>query len=144
VSADFGEEVVRAAYDREEALILDEFLAHGRAVRAERARAAEAGEKPDFIPLVRAWGGVCICYRKSMLDSPAYRLNHEEVIKSLEEGIDYAEKPLAVGGVHDEFGHVQSLLFESRSSRTGGGKTPADRRASGALRDGRRPEPLRT
>src|SRR5215471_1375056 len=33
--AEQGENVVRAAYDREEQGILDEFLAHGRAVRAE-------------------------------------------------------------------------------------------------------------
>ena len=30
--------------------------AHGRAVRAERARAAAAGELPDFVPLVRGLG----------------------------------------------------------------------------------------
>src|SRR2546423_427292 len=88
--SDFGEATVRAAYDREEQQVLDEFLAHGRAIRDERARAAIAGEKPNFIPLVRAWGGVSIAYRKSMLDSPAYRLNHEEVVKTLEEGIYYA------------------------------------------------------
>ena len=78
-AAEFGEAPLRAAYDPEEQRILDEFLEHGRAVRAERRRAALAGEKPDFIPLVRSWGGVTIAYRKSMLDSPAYRLNHEEV-----------------------------------------------------------------
>ena len=37
------------------------------------------------------WGGVTIAYRKRMVDSPAYRLNHEEVIKALEEGITFAE-----------------------------------------------------
>ena len=110
----FGEETVRAAYDREEQQILDEFLEHGRAVRAERARAAAANEKPDFIPLVRAWGGVSIAYRKSMLDSPAYRLNHEEVIKSLEEGIFYAENLSPVEALADDFGHVRSLLFEKQ------------------------------
>jgi hypothetical protein len=60
-----------------------------RARRTDRARAA--AEAPDFIPLVRSWGGVTIAYRKRMVDSPAYRLNHEEVIKALEEGIAFAE-----------------------------------------------------
>ena len=36
--------------------ILDEFLEHGRAVRAERARARAAGEAPDFVSLVRQLG----------------------------------------------------------------------------------------
>src|SRR5262245_60210875 len=73
-----GEAQVRARYDPEELELLDEFLLHGRAVRAERAAAKAAGRAPDFIALVRSWGGVSIAYRKRMVDSPAYRLNHEE------------------------------------------------------------------
>jgi len=40
--------------------ILDELLAHGRAVRAERerARSRAAGESRNFQPLLREWGGV--------------------------------------------------------------------------------------
>ena len=112
--ADFGEATVRTGYDREELAILDEFLEHGRAVLRERARAAEAGEQPDFIPLVRSWGGVTIAYRKSMLDSPAYRLNYEEIAKAFEEGIAYVDMLSPVEAVADEFGHVKSLLFEKQ------------------------------
>ena len=114
LSADFGQDVIRKSYDKEELLILDEFLEHGRAVRAERTRAAAAGEKPDFVPLVRSWGGVTIAYRKSMLDSPAYRLNHEEIIKSLEEGISYADLLSPVEAVADEFGHLKSMIFDKQ------------------------------
>jgi NADPH-dependent glutamate synthase beta subunit-like oxidoreductase/NAD(P)H-flavin reductase len=112
--AEMGEAIVRAGYDAEELSILDEFLAHGRAIRAERKRAAAAGEAPDFLSFVRAWGGASIAYRKSMLDSPAYRLNHEEIIKSLEEGIAYAENLSPVEAVADEFGHVKSLIFSKQ------------------------------
>jgi NADPH-dependent glutamate synthase beta subunit-like oxidoreductase/NAD(P)H-flavin reductase len=111
---EFGEADVRRGYDAEELGILDELLAHGRAVRDERRRAASAGEAPDFIPLVRAWGGVTIAYRKSMSDSPAYRLNYEEVIKAFEEGITYADNLSPVEAVADEFGHVKSILFEKQ------------------------------
>jgi NADPH-dependent glutamate synthase beta subunit-like oxidoreductase/NAD(P)H-flavin reductase len=114
LSAEFGEAVVRGGYDGEEQIILDEFLEHGRAVRAERQRARAGGDKPDFIPLVRAWGGVTIAYRKSIVDAPAYRLNHEEVIKAFEEGIAYAESLSPIEAVADEFGHVKSLLFEKQ------------------------------
>ena len=65
--------------------------AQSNVVRAERRRAAAAGASPDFIRLVRQWGGVTLAYRKRMQDSPAYRLNHEEVSKALEEGIVFAE-----------------------------------------------------
>ncbi|MFL6245981.1 MAG: FAD-dependent oxidoreductase [Thermoanaerobaculia bacterium] len=112
--SEMSEERVRSGYDREELQILDEFLGHGRAIRAERERAANAGEAPDFIPLVRSWGGVTLAYRKSMLDSPAYRLNFEEIEKAFEEGIAYAEMLSPVEAISDEFGHVQALLFEKQ------------------------------
>ena len=41
--------------------------------------------------MLRSWGGVTVAYRKRMVDSPAYRLNHEEIIKALEEGISFTE-----------------------------------------------------
>ena len=41
--------------------------------------------------MIRGWGGVTLAYRKRLQDSPAYRLNHEEVTKALEEGISVTE-----------------------------------------------------
>jgi NADPH-dependent glutamate synthase beta subunit-like oxidoreductase/NAD(P)H-flavin reductase len=107
-----GEERVRAGYDPEELALLDEYLAHGRAVRAERERAERAGEPPDFIALVRAWGGVTLAYRKRMVDSPAYRLNHEEVIKALEEGIVFAENLNPIEAVPDANGALSGMIFK--------------------------------
>jgi NADPH-dependent glutamate synthase beta subunit-like oxidoreductase/NAD(P)H-flavin reductase len=114
LSGEFSEASVRGGYDAEELVILDEFLGHGRAVRAERQQAVSNGDQPDFIPLVRKWGGVTIAYRKLISDSPAYRLNHEEVIKAFEEGIAYAESLSPVEAMADEFGHVKSLIFEKQ------------------------------
>ena len=76
---DLGEARVRGMMDAEELGILDEFRAHGAAVKAERARAQAAGEAPNFIDMIRGWGGVTLAYRKRLQDAPAYRLNHEEV-----------------------------------------------------------------
>jgi NAD(P)H-flavin reductase len=115
--AEKGEAVVRGMYDAEELETLDEFLAHGRAVRAERARAAAAGEPPDFVPLVRSWGGVTLAYRKRMVDSPAYRLNHEEVIKALEEGIWFAENLDPKEIVADERDAARALVFQGPNGR---------------------------
>ncbi|MEQ1757932.1 MAG: FAD-dependent oxidoreductase [Vicinamibacterales bacterium] len=110
LAAERGEAVVRKIYDKEELDVLDEFLVHGRAVRAERARALAAGEQPNFVPLVRAWGGVTLAYRKRMSDSPAYRLNHEEIIKALEEGIWFAENLDPKEIVADASDQVQELV----------------------------------
>jgi NADPH-dependent glutamate synthase beta subunit-like oxidoreductase/NAD(P)H-flavin reductase len=111
-----GEEAILASFTPREREILDEFLKHGKEARAERQRAASAGEKPDFVKLVRAWGGVSLVYRKRMVDSPAYRLNHEEVIKALEEGISFVENLNPEEAIVDEYNHVRAMRF----SRAGG------------------------
>ncbi len=118
----FGEEKVLAAYDAEELAIFNEFIEHGRAVRAERARAAAAGEEPNFVPLVQDWGGVSLVYRKRLQDSPAYRLNHEEVQKALEEGINIVECMSPTEAVPDEFGAVKALIFERLEYNAENGK----------------------
>src|SRR5262249_52742750 len=64
--AELGEARVRSYYDADELIVLDEFLAHGSAVRAERARARAANDVPDLIAMVRAWGGVTIAYPKRL------------------------------------------------------------------------------
>jgi len=112
VVAEFGEEAAFEKFDIEERGVLNEFLEHGRAVREERERARIAGQTPNFIPLVRSWGGVSLVYRKRLQDSPAYRLNHEEVQKALEEGIDFVECMNPVEAVPDEYNAVQALKFE--------------------------------
>jgi NADPH-dependent glutamate synthase beta subunit-like oxidoreductase/NAD(P)H-flavin reductase len=112
VIAEFGETHVMKQFDPEELMVIREFLEHGRAVRTERSRAEAAGEQPNFIPLVRSWGGVSLVYRKRLQDSPAYRLNHEEVQKALEEGINFVECMNPVEAVPDEFNAVKALKFE--------------------------------
>jgi NADPH-dependent glutamate synthase beta subunit-like oxidoreductase/NAD(P)H-flavin reductase len=121
LAAEFGEAEVWRRFDAEERGVLEEYLTHGRAVRAERERAAAAGEAPDFVPLVRAWGGVTIVYRKRLLDSPAYRLNHEEIVKSLEEGISIIENLSPAEAVADERGAVSAVVFNrmTRDPATG-------------------------
>jgi NADPH-dependent glutamate synthase beta subunit-like oxidoreductase/NAD(P)H-flavin reductase len=122
--AELGEARVRGMYDTEELEVLDEYLAHGRAVRAERARAARAGESPNVISLVRSWGGVQIAYRKRMVDSPAYRLNHEEVIKALEEGITFTENVNPVEAIPDERGALKEVIFKREGRDRPEGQDP--------------------
>jgi NADPH-dependent glutamate synthase beta subunit-like oxidoreductase len=111
--ARFEESRVRAMFDGEEAEILDELLAHGRAVRDERAAAARAGRAPDFQPLLERWGGVALCYRKKLTDSPAYRLNHEEVEKCLEEGVRFLEGLTPLAALPDDRGALKAMTFRN-------------------------------
>ncbi|HEX9929264.1 MAG TPA: FAD-dependent oxidoreductase [Pyrinomonadaceae bacterium] len=118
---EIGETAVFEQFNEEELGIYQEFLAHGRAVREERERAEKAGEKPDLVSLVKDWGGVSLIYRKRMQDSPAYRLNHEEIQKALEEGINFIELFDPREAVPDEYNAVKALVFERvrHNSETG-------------------------
>jgi len=109
LSAHFGESELRARFDCHSLEILDEYLQHAEIIQHERALAKQENRHPNFIELIRQFGGVTVAYRRSMQESPAYRRNHEEVEKAFEEGIYYAEglEPIAV--VLDEKGFVNGL-----------------------------------
>jgi NADPH-dependent glutamate synthase beta subunit-like oxidoreductase/NAD(P)H-flavin reductase len=105
----FGEDTVRSRFLPADLTILDEFLFHAKQLSAERERARKEQRQPDLISLLRGWGGVTIVYRRRLQESPAYRRNHEELVKALEEGIYYAEglEPRAV--LLDDDGQVRAL-----------------------------------
>jgi NADPH-dependent glutamate synthase beta subunit-like oxidoreductase/NAD(P)H-flavin reductase len=96
--AERGADRVAAEWTDDERDVALEYLAHGRAIRAERTAATREGRAPGVLGLLQSWGGVTIAYRRRLIDSPSYRLNHEEVEKALEEGIRFAEglTPLAI------------------------------------------------
>ncbi len=104
-----GQAEMRARWNPEEQATADEFLAHARALRAERAAAAKEGRAPRLLELLQSWGGVTIAYRKRLIDSPSYTLNHEEVEKALEEGINFAECLSPTRVEVDEFGHARAI-----------------------------------
>ncbi len=91
LAAEKGEAALRRSWTPAETGIADEFLGHARAIRDERAAAVRDGRKPNILALIKSWGGVTLAYRKRLVDSPSYTLNHEEVEKALEEGIHFAE-----------------------------------------------------
>jgi NADPH-dependent glutamate synthase beta subunit-like oxidoreductase/NAD(P)H-flavin reductase len=109
LAREHGEAAARIAWNEEEQGIADEWLAHAHAIRSERMRAVAEERAPRILELLQSWGGATIAYRKRLVDSPSYTLNHEEVHKALEEGIRFAEglTPLAVEV--DQHGHVRAL-----------------------------------
>ena len=107
-----GEANVREMYDAEELEILEEFLDHGRQIQAERQRAEANGETPNFLPMLEAWGGVTMFYRKGIEDSPAYRQNAEEITEALDEGIRLAPGMSPLEAIEDENGHLSAVKFE--------------------------------
>jgi NAD(P)H-flavin reductase len=92
------------AWNAEERTIAGEFIAHAQALRKARPE-----EKQK---LLKSWGGSTIAYRRRLVDSPSYTLNHEEVEKALEEGIVFAEGLSPAGIEVDQYGHARAVTFQ--------------------------------
>ncbi len=123
--AERGEAAVRSSWNAEEAGIADEFLMHAAAIASEREAAAKEGRAPRLAQLLDAWGGATIAYRRRLIDSPSYTLNHEEVAKALEEAVRFAEGLTPKAVEVDEFGHAAGI----RLARADGSETVLPARA---------------
>ncbi|MGH8707470.1 MAG: FAD-dependent oxidoreductase, partial [Burkholderiales bacterium] len=91
-------------WNPEEREIADEFIAHAKALRKAKPE--------DRLSLLRSWGGSTIAYRRRMVDSPSYTLNHEEVGKALEEGIVFLEGLAPERIEVDAHGHASAVVFK--------------------------------
>jgi len=109
LAAEMGDAALRRRWTAPELTIVDEFIAHARAIRAERAAAARERRPARVRELVDRWGGVTIAYRRRLIDAPSYTLNHEEVGKALEEGIRIAEGLTPVAIDTDEIGRCAAI-----------------------------------
>ena len=116
LSAELGEREVQSKWTADEAEAANEFLAHGRAIRAERAAAAREGRRPKLIDLLNSWGGVTIAYRRRLIDAPSYTLNHEEVAKAFEEGVHFAESLVPEEVEVDGAGSAKALRLANKTN----------------------------
>ena len=111
LAAERGEDAVRAGWTDEEREVGDSFIAHARAIRAEREAAVAEGREPDILALLDAWGGVTMAYRRGLNDAPSYRLNHEEVALAAEEGIRIAPGLAPLRIEVDARGHAEAMVM---------------------------------
>lgn len=114
LTAEIGEQAVAARWNAEEAGIAQEFLAHARALEAERDAAKREGREPNFTTLLQKWGGSTIIYRRRLIDAPSYTLNHEEVAKAMEEGVRFAECLAPEEVEVDAYNCAQALRLEKQ------------------------------
>jgi NADPH-dependent glutamate synthase beta subunit-like oxidoreductase/NAD(P)H-flavin reductase len=110
--AELGEARVRQQWSVEETETANEFIAHAKAIRAERELAQKENRQPEFIHLLNSWGGSTIVYRRRLVDSPSYTLNHEEVAKALEEGVRFVELVSPLEVEVDAAGAATALVVE--------------------------------
>ncbi|MBX9786298.1 MAG: FAD-dependent oxidoreductase [Alphaproteobacteria bacterium] len=85
----------------EEQEIADEFIEHAKAFR-----------RGDFSVLE---GASKILYRKELQESPAFRLNPDEVDLALQEGIHFVENTSVEKIQIDEHGHIKSIKTQDKT-----------------------------
>lgn len=102
-------------YDAEEKVTAQTFFEHGKIIHEVRNEAKRNNQAPDFLPYLKEWGGVTLIYRKQLKQSPAYKLNHEEVNEALEEGISIYEELSPIECILDSNGAIEAVKFEHTS-----------------------------
>lgn len=102
-------------YDAEEKTTAQTFFEHGKIIHEVRNEAKRNNQTPDFLPYLKEWGGVTLIYRKQLKQSPAYKLNHEEVNEALEEGISIYEELSPIECMLDSNGAIEAVKFEHTS-----------------------------
>jgi NADPH-dependent glutamate synthase beta subunit-like oxidoreductase len=102
-------------YDAEEKITAQTFFEHGMIIHEMRNEAKRNNQTPDFLPYLKEWGGVTLIYRKQLKQSPAYKLNHEEVNEALEEGISIYEELSPIECMLDSNGAIEAVKFEHTS-----------------------------
>jgi NADPH-dependent glutamate synthase beta subunit-like oxidoreductase/NAD(P)H-flavin reductase len=94
-----GKEKIWQNLNEEERQIAEEFLSDAKKI---------AQQDKNF-PKVK------ILYRKKMQDSPAYRLNHQELEKAMEEGIEFIENISPIEIKTDSYGWVEGLKCDDQN-----------------------------
>lgn len=93
---------------------------HAKALRGEKRKINQ--QKNDNAAsgvqdLLRSWGGVKVLYRKDITKAPSYRLNHEEIGKALEEGIEIIPHATPLEFLVDEENAVTHIIYEKNESK---------------------------
>ncbi|AFC73679.1 FAD-dependent oxidoreductase [Rickettsia montanensis] len=105
---EFAEDYIEKDLTEEDKEIAEEFIAHAKLFK-------EAKNNEELRKVFNKLGGATVYYRGRLQDSPAYKLNHEELIYALALGVDFKEnmQPLRINV--DKYGHVESVEFENQN-----------------------------
>ena len=97
--------------NEEEKSVADEFIRHAKLFRGVK-------NDSEKLEIMQKLGGVTICYRDVISNSPAYRLNHEEIEHALALGIKFEEYKIPQEILTDRFGRTEKIKFTDGSEKT--------------------------
>ncbi len=105
-----GKEVLEKSWSEEEKIIALEFLDHVKQIK-------EAKEKGHSVTkLLQKLGGAKLIYRKNIKEAPSYKINHLEIQKALQEGIEIIDQTTPLEVVTDKFNHITGLKVNQRAT----------------------------
>ncbi len=104
---EFAENYIEKDLTDEDKEIAEEFIAHAKLFK-------EAKNNEELRKVFNKLGGATVYYRGRLQDSPAYKLNHEELIYTLALGVDFKENMQSLRINVDKYGHVEGVEFKTR------------------------------
>ncbi|WP_347939185.1 FAD-dependent oxidoreductase [Rickettsia oklahomensis] len=104
----YGKDYIEKDLTEEDKEIAEEFIVHARLFK-------EVKNNEELRKVFNKLGGSTIYYRGKLQESPAYKLNHEELIYAMALGVDFRENMQPLGINTDKYGHVESVVFIQRT-----------------------------
>lgn len=97
-------------WTEEDRLIAREFISHAKLFKM-------AQDKESVLTVLNELGGATIFYRGKLKDSPAYKLNPDEIMYAMATGIKFVEnmEPLAINV--DKYEYAESIEFNNLGSK---------------------------
>ena len=130
LAREHGETAARIAWNEEERASPTSFsrtrACDPRGTRKPRRQIAAA-----HLELLQSWGGVTIAYRRRLIDSPSYTLNHEEVQKGARRGHTFRRRADAGRCSRRTHGHARRCNVRRRRATTTANGPSGTRRAAG-------------
>ncbi|WP_250311369.1 FAD-dependent oxidoreductase [Rickettsia endosymbiont of Oedothorax gibbosus] len=105
-----GKKHTEQHWTNEDRLIAEEFILHAKLFK-------QAQTRQSIKQILDELGGVTICYRGKLKDSPAYKLNPEEVMYALGDGVKFVEDMIPLGIDVDQYNYTQSIEFDNLGVR---------------------------
>jgi NADPH-dependent glutamate synthase beta subunit-like oxidoreductase/NAD(P)H-flavin reductase len=101
-----GKNSVQQDWTDEERIIAEEFIAHAELFR-------QAVDKKSIQRILTELGGATIYYRGKLLDSPAYKLNPDELLRALASCVVFVENMIPLAIDIDKYGYAESIEFDN-------------------------------
>jgi NAD(P)H-flavin reductase/NADPH-dependent glutamate synthase beta subunit-like oxidoreductase len=105
-----GKDLTEKNWAEEDKQIAEEFIEHAKLF-------SQAKDKESIHRILNHLGGATIYYRGKLQNSPAYKLNPEEVIYAMAAGVNFAENMTPIGINVNEYGYAESIEFDNLGER---------------------------